>query len=628
MNLCEHGKTESERKKYCQRPGPPYSASDFSEGDTKRGNDGNMYIINVSKKGVKQWKMRKNTELSDHPLDLKEELRDESEIILVHPFIEKCILKDDIFFDREIHKGDVIEFAVSELDKKKLIIENISPTEHGSTRVQIKYLADEKVKKEKKINVEGKDYPVSFKGSYALFTINLDDSIYFNILEKKSFIKSHQEYQNRRLSLFSESGVIFRQSKNRSLLSQLYQEINTFSDKKKLFYHPGSNNQILDIVHPSLYSYVKNFSQLNDIPLRKYIPPPEIKMSKKKKKKSNKKKTIRKKSLSKAGMWNRFKDFFKSTSKNNLEGGKRKNRSLQKENNTDFWNRPYEKSNYQMLPSEFEIDSSGKCVIKSYINNIPREEKKIYNLIERLFEDVLPDFEKMWSYITSIRLVDHDIYTIYDYPEDYCDLKLVPKSLKDKTLQVITKITKTRLDKNSIEGAWHVEGMSHENIVASAVCVLNQTSKFQADLKFRRRFSICEGEKITSSQRGRPNNYNDSFIFNYLSYFNDGHNDNPYQDMVPLGKISTKTGSVTVFPNSHIHKLDLSSSSSNEERTVIVFWLVNPESPIISTANVEAQQREKHWSPKIAKEHQLKFMEERKYYKQSFNVRSLNLCEH
>ena len=98
--------------------------------------------------------------------------------------------------------------------------------------------------------------------------------------------------------------------------------------------------------------------------------------------------------------------------------------------------------------------------------------------------------------------------------------------------------------------------------------------------------------------------------------------------MVPLGKISTKTGSVTVFPNSHIHKLDLSSTSSNEERTVIVFWLVNPESPIISTANVEAQQREKHWSPKIAKEHQLKFMEERKYYKQSFNVRSLNLCEH
>ena len=61
MNLCEHGKSDSERKKYCQRPGPPYSASDFSEGDTKRGNDGNMYIINVSKKGVKQWKMRKNT---------------------------------------------------------------------------------------------------------------------------------------------------------------------------------------------------------------------------------------------------------------------------------------------------------------------------------------------------------------------------------------------------------------------------------------------------------------------------------------------------------------------------------------------------------------------------------------
>lgn len=625
MNLCEHGKSDSERKKYCQRPGPPYSASDFSEGDTKRGNDGNMYIINVSKKGVKQWKMRKNTEFSDHSLELKEELRDESEIILVHPFVKKCVLpnlEDPFYGEKIVEKNDIIEFDITSdnyLSDKTLIVESSSTSKYTPTYVDIKFLADSKIRKEKEVFLGDNRYPVSFKGNYAIFTYNLEDNDHWmNVVERPSFDKAHQEYQNRRISLFPESGVIFRQSKNSSLLKQLYQEINRFSEKKNLFYHPGSNNRILDIVHPSLYSFVKDFSQLNDVPIRKYIPPPMIKMSKKKKKTiKKKKKTIKKKTSTQPGLLMNLKNFFK----NKLKGGKRRVLSPQKGENTDYWNRPYEKSNYQMLPSEFEIDSSGKCVIKGYINNIPREEKKMYNLIEGLFEDILPDFEKMWSYITSIRLVDHDDYY---YFRNYCDLKLVPKSLKSKSLQVITKITKTRLDNNSIEGAWHVEGMSHENIVASAVCVLNQSSKFKAELRFRRRFTVCEGHRLMEKtvQNREP------FIDSYFSYYNDGHNDNPYQDMVPLGKISTKSGSVTVFPNSHIHKLDLSSTSSNEERTVIVFWLVNPESPIISTANVEAQQREKHWSPKIAKEHQLKFMEERKYYKQSFNVRSLNLCEH
>lgn len=33
-------------------------------------------------------------------------------------------------------------------------------------------------------------------------------------------------------------------------------------------------------------------------------------------------------------------------------------------------------------------------------------------------------------------------------------------------------------------------------------------------------------------------------------------------------------------------------------------------------------------SVKDAKKHRLNLMEERKYYKQSFNIRDLNLCEH
>jgi hypothetical protein len=33
----------------------------------------------------------------------------------------------------------------------------------------------------------------------------------------------------------------------------------------------------------------------------------------------------------------------------------------------------YEKSKYQWLPSEFNIDLKGNCKITSYINNLPEE---------------------------------------------------------------------------------------------------------------------------------------------------------------------------------------------------------------------------------------------------------------
>tara|TARA_Y200000002_G_scaffold320520_1_gene280350 strand:+ start:195 stop:356 length:162 start_codon:yes stop_codon:yes gene_type:complete len=44
QNLCLYGKNNSIKKKYCKRPGPPYSAKDCLEGDIKIGNGGQTYI--------------------------------------------------------------------------------------------------------------------------------------------------------------------------------------------------------------------------------------------------------------------------------------------------------------------------------------------------------------------------------------------------------------------------------------------------------------------------------------------------------------------------------------------------------------------------------------------------------
>ena len=164
--------------------------------------------------------------------------------------------------------------------------------------------------------------------------------------------------------------------------------------------------------------------------------------------------------------------------------------------------------------------------------------------------------------------------------------------------------------------------MSHENIVATAVVVLEQDKDFKAELLFKRRFTLCEGSMIHSNTGQDRSPY----MNNFLSYSNDS-NQQILTGLIPLGKIATKKGSLTVFPNSHIHKLNVENKvKKNERRTVIVFWLINPDKRIISTKDISQQQN--IMSVKDAKKHRLNLMEERKYHKQSFNIRDLNLCEH
>ena len=103
----------------------------------------------------------------------------------------------------------------------------------------------------------------------------------------------------------------------------------------------------------------------------------------------------------------------------------------------DFWKRPYEDSKFQWLPSEFKIDSNGKCKIESYINNLPLTETKLYETIEKAFEFVLPEFENIWSYTNALKLFDGT---------DRLDLQYKHISLKNKNLQIITKIVRVELE--------------------------------------------------------------------------------------------------------------------------------------------------------------------------------------
>lgn len=358
----------------------------------------------------------------------------------------------------------------------------------------------------------------------------------FHNKNKKNIEKYIKSLQNKNISPFNKSGVIVKNIP-KNLKTSLLKLIIDFSNRSILDYHPGSNNKIRDIVHPSLYPLI-------------------IKIKKSKEK-------------------------------------------------TDYWDRPYENSKYQWIPSEFSIDNNGKCKIESYINNLPISESEIYSNIEKLFEFVLPEFENIWSYINTIKLYTDDIWNKKN------DVNYKQLSLKNKKLQVITKIVKIELNnKDSLEGAWHVEGMSHENIVATASCTLEQDKDFNAKLLFKRRYTENEASKLLMNTCQNPPYELDKLL-------NEG--------VVPLGKSNIKDGSLIVFPNSHIHKIDMESTNKSKQiRTIIVFWLINPDVKIKSTNDIKQQ----NYNINEAYNVRLKLMEERTLYKNSFNIRDLNLCEH
>jgi hypothetical protein len=57
--------------------------------------------------------------------------------------------------------------------------------------------------------------------------------------------------------------------------------------------------------------------------------------------------------------------------------------------------------------------------------------------------------------------------------------------------------------------------------------------------------------------------------------------------VIPIGSLDTPKGRLFVFPNSQIHKLTpMTSTGGSARRRIVVFWLVNPDEPTISTGHV------------------------------------------
>ena len=121
-------------------------------------------------------------------------------------------------------------------------------------------------------------------------------------------------FQNHQSKLVRE-GVSF-ETHPQETVDELNRLVEDLKEKSVQDYHPGTDEIVRDLVHPSLYPFVEGISQTtgtDDVT-------PAVQ-------------------------------------------GLRK----------DMWGRPYETSKYQWLPSEVSVAADGTCKFQTYINNLDRE---------------------------------------------------------------------------------------------------------------------------------------------------------------------------------------------------------------------------------------------------------------
>ncbi len=147
-----------------------------------------------------------------------------------------------------------------------------------------------------------------------------------------------------------QSDAIIPEQLRQALLKQVFPLENVNNPD----YHPGSKEQMVDLVHPSLYPYVAGLSK-------------EV--------------------LVEGETWENF-----------IGGGELVDRKLREEKKHS-WNEYKDTSDlYQWLPSEVSISKEGKAKFESYINNLhPEQHKELYGTLEEILSRFIP----LWNRVLT-----------------------------------------------------------------------------------------------------------------------------------------------------------------------------------------------------------------------------------
>ncbi|MFD5324946.1 DUF4246 domain-containing protein [Streptomyces sp. NPDC127092] len=395
--------------------------------------------------------------------------------------------------------------------------------------------------------------------------------------------------------------------KLRSRLSEAVRVLEQVPEEEK-DWHPGSDGQVLDLVHPSLFCLVREASGGPEHAWR---------------------------------------------------------------NPTDRYSKHEFSEKFQWLPTDVDVSDAGDVTFLSYVNNVhPETHHELAAVLPDLFARFRPLLENVLTDLRNPRplRIEADPFGWYDseperpdrsaYSDDeaYAEADrawsqelddwwenrrpVVPDApaftppevpeasarvdLRGRRLQVIVKLATIHLTPEKPEysgGSWHVEGMLNERIVSTGIYYWDSENITESRLSFRTALDDPYYEQNDDNGVREVYGLEDEDALNQV-----------------LGSASTPAGRCLAFPNILQHRVGsfrLEDPTRPGHRKILAFFLVDPSETIVSTSDVPPQQPWAETSTMTleqAREYREQLMRERKFFVDEHNEqlyeREFSLCEH
>ncbi|GMF62676.1 unnamed protein product [Phytophthora fragariaefolia] len=258
---------------------------------------------------------------------------------------------------------------------------------------------------------------------------------------------------------------------------------------------------------------------------------------------------------------------------------------------------------YQWIPTDFLIADGGESrkdenvTVRtlSYINNLhPEQHSGLYESIEKIFGCFVPLFERMLTdrakglpaSTFAADMFSHDSWRVLPRRPRVPEVvevfnEIVPISLRGMTVQAVVKIAEiilTPKDPKYAGGSWHIEGTTAEKIVGTGICYFACDNIKDSRLAFR-----AEVQEPPYQQS------DDDGVAEIYGLFNE-------ELLVQiLGYVETSALRCIAFPNWLQHQVqpfELEDPTKSGARKILAFFLIDTVNPIPSTAVIAPQQQE------------------------------------
>ncbi|KAH9925048.1 uncharacterized protein BXZ73DRAFT_50116 [Epithele typhae] len=289
---------------------------------------------------------------------------------------------------------------------------------------------------------------------------------------------------------------------------------------------------------------------------------------------------------------------------------------------------------YQWLPTDFAVSSDGQVSPLGYINNVhPSRHRALYPAVSSIVARFVPLWERVLSDVLSPappqaidinaewyegpakdwdgpnsddddetndkHWVEWDRTTRWPTIPEPAPFAPPPTAgrvefpLRGRTLQVIVKLASIHLTPEKPVypgGSWHVEGMANERVVATGLYYYAMENVAESRLAFRQR--VGDGDFGTKLPYENGDYKGPTVVYGL-------RNDDALSQA--LGHLVAEEYKCVAFPNVYQHFVEafkLEDETRPGHRKILALFLVDPNVRILSTTDVPPQQQE--WAVAVA----------------------------